>query len=488
MIGELISALTGASSSASAKRLADEGFLKTIADRLGMAEQPAKRQKTDPEDLEWARRFFAENEQKTDPEKWITGANEAITFKLVKSKEQFLRGEDCGQFKPAFTHQTFGEEEVIGGYRGLHITIWLHASTLAAFIESSFTDEVGRFSSHKKDDYIAKLVEDFPGGLETDKAKFVETLDGASARWLADLGTSVSIPKQGYKLIHIPREPLNGESELSKDRLACYQRAQSLVFFFIDGASQIQLDSKWEQLVLVKEEGENIVFCGFTTLYNFYCYPESTRVRLSQILVLPPFQRQGFAYDILSHVHTLVLQRSSLDLSVEEASDAFARVRDLHDLRILLADEGFAAAAKACSAGFAGDELSLCFPPLEPRLRNRIHREHKLCRRQIQHCWQLAVSYFLDVESSSQLEKLRKAIKCEVQKEFGGADKKAIQKKGRQGEKRVVDGKPADRNQTEDDGEEEGICDFVMLRFTNLPDGSKTEEEVDASEAVRSRP
>lgn len=75
-----------------------------------------------------------------------------------------------------------------------------------------------------------------------------------------------------------------------------------------------------------------------------------------------------------------------------------------------------------------------------------------------------------------------------MQKEFGGADKKAIQKKGRQGEKRVVDGKPADRNQTEDDGEEEGICDFVMLRFTNLPDGSKTEEEVDASEAVRSRP
>ena len=31
---------------------------------------------------------------------------------------------------------------------------------------------------------------------------------------------------------------------------------------------------------------------GFCTLYNYYAYPDKTRVRVSQILVLPPYQRQ----------------------------------------------------------------------------------------------------------------------------------------------------------------------------------------------------
>lgn len=32
---------------------------------------------------------------------------------------------------------------------------------------------------------------------------------------------------------------------------------------------------------------------GYSTIYKYYAYPNNTRARLSQILILPPFQRLG---------------------------------------------------------------------------------------------------------------------------------------------------------------------------------------------------
>ncbi len=32
---------------------------------------------------------------------------------------------------------------------------------------------------------------------------------------------------------------------------------------------------------------------GYTTVYGFYSYPDMMRPRLSQMLILPPFQRKG---------------------------------------------------------------------------------------------------------------------------------------------------------------------------------------------------
>ena len=32
---------------------------------------------------------------------------------------------------------------------------------------------------------------------------------------------------------------------------------------------------------------------GYTTVYGFYAYPDKTRARVSQMLILPPYQRKG---------------------------------------------------------------------------------------------------------------------------------------------------------------------------------------------------
>ena len=38
---------------------------------------------------------------------------------------------------------------------------------------------------------------------------------------------------------------------------------------------------------------------GLTTMYNFWAYPDNTRLRLSQILVLPPYQEAGLGKHML---------------------------------------------------------------------------------------------------------------------------------------------------------------------------------------------
>lgn len=55
---------------------------------------------------------------------------------------------------------------------------------------------------------------------------------------------------------------------------------------------------------------------GYTTVYNFYAFPDKTRLRLSQILVLPPYQRQGVGRQMLEAVYKLAISRGALDVAV----------------------------------------------------------------------------------------------------------------------------------------------------------------------------
>lgn len=55
---------------------------------------------------------------------------------------------------------------------------------------------------------------------------------------------------------------------------------------------------------------------GFCTVYLFYAYPHSVRLRVSQILVLPPFQKQGVGKLLLQSVYHMAHQRGALDVTV----------------------------------------------------------------------------------------------------------------------------------------------------------------------------
>lgn len=63
---------------------------------------------------------------------------------------------------------------------------------------------------------------------------------------------------------------------------------------------------------------------GYTTVHTFVMMPKADaadkgmqhRLRLSQLLVLPPYQRQGVATQLVNAVYALAAQRDAYDITV----------------------------------------------------------------------------------------------------------------------------------------------------------------------------
>ena len=74
-----------------------------------------------------------------------------------------------------------------------------------------------------------------------------------------------------------------------------HKRVQVFLLWFVDAASYIDDDDdRWDFYFLFELlEGDRYALAGYATVYNFFAYPDHIRPRISQILVLPPFQRMG---------------------------------------------------------------------------------------------------------------------------------------------------------------------------------------------------
>jgi histone acetyltransferase 1 len=78
--------------------------------------------------------------------------------------------------------------------------------------------------------------------------------------------------------------------------------------WFIDAASFIDVDDEnWEYFFVFKKKKHNgqIMYgiVGYATVYKYYAFPDMKRPRISQFLILPPFQRQGHGGKCVSEVH-----------------------------------------------------------------------------------------------------------------------------------------------------------------------------------------
>jgi len=77
-------------------------------------------------------------------------------------------------------------------------------------------------------------------------------------------------------------------------------RLQILLLFFINGASFIEEDHNWRIYLLYKKEGGVHILVGFTTIYAFFREIKTCRYRISQFLILPPYQRKGLGMHLIS--------------------------------------------------------------------------------------------------------------------------------------------------------------------------------------------
>ena len=60
------------------------------------------------------------------------------------------------------------------------------------------------------------------------------------------------------------------------------------------------------------DEEQRFAICGYATVYLYYAYPNKTRPRISQFLILPPFQRMGLGAKLLNEVYRSFYKDSNI--------------------------------------------------------------------------------------------------------------------------------------------------------------------------------
>ena len=129
-----------------------------------------------------------------------------------------------------------------------------------------------------------------------------------------------------------------------------HRRMQLFVLLYIEGGSYISEDEEtWEFAVLYEKRRRRSSpdvftyhFVGYSTLYPFYCFPERVRLRISQFLILPPYQQDGHGSALYTAIYQHVLAQPRIaELTVEDPAEAFEDLRDRNDLKMLLANEKF---------------------------------------------------------------------------------------------------------------------------------------------------
>ncbi|KAI6650628.1 Histone acetyltransferase type B catalytic subunit [Oopsacas minuta] len=260
------------------------------------------------------------------------------SLNAISSETSNGHSEQFSYFKPKYTYPIFGDEESIFGYKDLIISLYLSSASLDPFIKLQFSEEVNyKKYGVKPDDIIAKINEEFPVVPLLNTDEFSSQLD-KQVRFQPH-GTLLHKYKVGDRTFQIYRASCYDPGFLD------YQnKLQNLMLLFIEGASQLVLEGeddyfRWLfyltfECIPVSGGNDRFVFVGCLNAYKFYSFPDKFRIRVSQVLVLPPFQKLGHATRLIEAIHSQLRGDSTVfDLVVEDPSDDFVRLRDFIDCR-----------------------------------------------------------------------------------------------------------------------------------------------------------
>jgi histone acetyltransferase 1 len=367
---------------------------------------------------------------------YVVDANEVLRFKMVESVSDLENG--SLEFEPEMCHQIYGDNENIFGYRGLKISLYMSASSLRSYVATEHQDKVDPTKSDgvTADDVITPIVNVLaPGSYTCNKEEFAVSLTSdaeVSFKPMGELVNSFSISAEGRGdrtfEVYLASEATPGLRDF-------HERLQAWIMFFIDAASFIDIDDdSWRFFLLFEKrvvEGVTRYFTvGYVTVYEYYAYGRETnnkRPRIAQMLVLPPFQRLGLGSRLLDTVYShYSADRNVVDITVEDPSDNFVRLRDFVDAKNCMKIDAFSQAE--VMKGFtekmaeaAAKELKIC--KKQARRVYEIVRLHhtSLADQQQYKDYRVDVKRRLNApyqKEQSQMAKLQKALKPE---EFAAA-------------------------------------------------------------------
>ncbi|KAI9208931.1 acyl-CoA N-acyltransferase [Polychytrium aggregatum] len=300
---------------------------------------------------------------------WTCSSNEAVSFALVMP-DDIVSGtiDESITFSPKYTYPFFGQEELIFGYKGLSIELYFTSGSLYPYFNVSYEDKITleiAGSLCKAQELLPPLLEKWPqsssGQLWTNDMSYFRKRVEEDAKTFRPMGTKIFEYEKDdavYEIYHCTFDTPRFKEY--------HRRLQFFLLFYIEAASYIQEDDKrWDIYLLFEKVNEggrlfyNIV--GYTTCYRFVYFERCaidresesrgespntaarTRIRISQFLILPPYQENGHGKMLYTTLFSLWQSDADIaDIVVEDENDGFATLRDRCDLRYLMAKNAFA--------------------------------------------------------------------------------------------------------------------------------------------------
>ncbi|XP_072994457.1 probable histone acetyltransferase type B catalytic subunit [Typha latifolia] len=353
------------------------------------------------------------------------GANECIKVFLVRSQDEVgATSSIC--IEPVDLNHFFGEDGKIYGYKDLKINIWLSTISFHAYAEISFesTQDGGKGITDLK-----PALQSIFGESLIEKEEFLQTFSKECdyIRNIVSHGTVIDCDtfNGGHPSdTHLDAEGFTVEvirMEMQSMPVGVlYSRLVPLVLLLVEGGRPIDItDPRWEIFLVVKKTQGSSTNCtvqllGFATLYCFYHYPDSSRLRISQILVLPPYQNQGHGRHILEAVNSVAVSENIYDITIEEPSDYLQYLRACIDTCRLLTFEPIKPAIDAVVSSLKERNLSKtnCKSSMSPpSTAIEIARQKlKINKKQFLRCWEVLIYLTLDPQNSRCMNNFRACI------------------------------------------------------------------------------
>ncbi|KAL0931663.1 histone acetyltransferase type b catalytic subunit [Colletotrichum truncatum] len=305
-----------------------------------------------------------------ETDEWSANATEAVNISLIAPAAGATKS--IGSFNPKFTYSIFGDDERIFGYKDLKISLRYLTYDMRPHVKVSWGKKFQSVGETEAADVDAILREHLPG-VAFQSAKEFDNRAQSQPEGFTPPGT-----------LHSCFEGDDGTYEVwtgSLEDPAISQianRIEVLVPMFIEGGSYIARDlentedpwkapedaNRWTVFFLYRKQSSaeastnpSYTFVGYSTVYKFFCFrpptPPSTewdlpkeefnlleelpcRSRLSQFLILPPFQGKGIGARLYKTIFNHYLNNSqTMELTVEDPNEAFDDMRDLCDLTFL---------------------------------------------------------------------------------------------------------------------------------------------------------
>ncbi|KAJ8416857.1 hypothetical protein AAFF_G00327350 [Aldrovandia affinis] len=258
--------------------------------------------------------------------------NEAICLKLVRFPEDIE--DESTTFHPEYSHQLYGDDEVAFGYKGLQIQLYYSAGNLSTLFKVKYAAKVTeKFDCVEPDNVEGKIRKVIPMGFTCNTDDFVSLLEKEAN--FKPFGTLLHT----YK-VHNVEEGEDLTYQIHKARVSSpgfreyHERLQTFLMWFIETASFIDVDDeRWDFFLIFEKynkDGETLfATVGYMTVYNYYVYPDKTRPRVSQMLILPPFQGEGHGAQLLEAVHRFYCTSPLVqDITAEDPSENYVKLRD----------------------------------------------------------------------------------------------------------------------------------------------------------------